>query len=222
MFYGRKPRHTHIMEVDRVKSFSDNIFGFAMTLLIARITIPNVPLDEAAVQLPLMLIHEWRHFAIYTISFLGIGGYWVLHHNIFAHVQATDKTMIWLNMLLLLTVTFLPYPTALMGKYGRDTLTASVYGITISVNYLLLNVICWYICADERFLKPNFEPHEQCLFQIRLLIPLIIALIGTALSFFYFRLSFLFYFLVILANALPLKFLSNRFNRPNAELPNPG
>ncbi len=204
----RQPRY--IMEIDRLKSFSDNIFGFAMTLLIAQIIVPQVSQNMVTTQLPGLLLHQWRYFAIYAISFLNIGGYWVLHHTLFAHLQGTDKTLIWLNLLLLLTVTFLPYPTALMGKYGRDTVTASVYGISITLTYGMLNIVCAYACSEARFLKPNIDPHLRRMFQLRLLVPLIIAAIGTMLSFFYFRLSFLVYFLVAVFNSIPMPIWANQ------------
>ena len=212
----QQPRY--IMEIDRLKSFSDNIFGFAMTLLIAQILVPQVSPDSVTTQLPGLLLHQWRYFAIYAISFLNIGGYWVLHHTLFAHLQGTDKTLIWLNLLLLLTVTFLPYPTALMGKYGRDTVTASVYGISITLTYGMLNIVCAYACSEARFLKPDIDPELRRVFQLRLLVPLLIAVIGTLLSFFYFRLSFLVYFLVSIVNSIPMPFWINRLARRASQI----
>lgn len=204
MRLNHAPRTIKIMEVDRLKAFSDNIFGFSMTLLGTRITLPDVPLEHALQLLPTILAHEWRHFAMYAISFLSIGGYWVLHHLVFDYVRYSDRGMIWLNMVFLLTVTFLPFPTRLMAKYGRDGFTALIYGVTISVNYLMLYLLCRYACSDERYLKPDVDIYTRRLLQIRIFAPLVVAIIGTVLSFVHVRLSFWTYFLVVVVNSLPL------------------
>jgi len=210
--FSRKPRHIKVMEVERLKTFSDSIFAFAMTLLITRITLPDVPVEQAAEQMPVMVLSQWRHFEMYAISFLGIGGYWVLHHIIFDAIRHTDRMMIWLNLLFLLTVTFLPLPTGLMGKYGRDSFTAAMYGVTISLNYALLLVVCWYACSDDLYLKPGVDPLTRRLLRFRVALPLVVALIGTALSFFFYRLSFLFYFLVLVVNSWPLASLAKHMH----------
>ena len=222
MFHIRRPRDSKVIEVERVKTFSDSIFAFAMTLLITRVTLPEIPSGQVEAQLPGVLAHQWRDFTMYAISFISIGGYWVLHHAIFDNIRFADKGMLWVNMLVLLTVVFLPFPTALMAKYGRDHITAAIYGITMSLNYASLLLLSWYAYSDERYLKPEADFYHRRLLQLKLATPLIVALMGTALSFYYVRLSFLFYALVALANNLPLTRLAHRLHIDEQEMINPG
>jgi uncharacterized membrane protein len=212
MLFNRKPKHIQVMPVEHLKSFSDEIFGFSMTLLITRIVLPNLPVERASELLPGMLLHQWRHFAVYATSFLSIGGYWIIHHNVFDVLQNMDRRMIWLNLLFLLTVTFLALPTGLMGKYGRDSFTATLYGVTISVNYAMLLALCCYACSNDLYLKPNVDQRTRRLLQLRVAAPLVVAIIGTIISFFYFRLSFLVYFLVVIVNGMPLTLLAKRLH----------
>ena len=208
----QRTRSIQVMEIDRVKSFSDNIFGFAMTLLIIRVELPPMPTNITSEELLNVLLTHWRPLAMYAVSFLSIGSYWVLHHFIFDHVKFTNRALIWLNILLLLTVTFLPFPTLLMSKFGRDAVTASIYGITISMNYTLLFVIAWYVCSEERLLKADISQARKGMLKLKILTPLFIALLGTLLSFIYYQASFWVYFGVMLVNSLPLTRLAKRLH----------
>lgn len=199
------------VSVERLRSFSDNIYAFSMTLLITGLKFPDIPEADVPTRLFSELGYDWRHLAIYVITFLGISGYWVLHHHIYSHIEKSDRGLVWLNLLLLLSVTFLPFPTALMGKYGRHASTALIYGIAISLNYTFLNVIAWYACRYKHLTHPNVQALDAFLLQLRLLLPLALAVTGTILAQFYTRLSFLLFFLVTVANILPWQNLLERW-----------
>jgi len=213
----QRPKKIQVMEIDRVKAFSDNIFGFAMTLLIIRIDLPKAPVSVASEELLKIIFSQWRPLAMYAITFLSIGGYWVLHNFIFNNVKCADRALIWLNLLLLLSVTFLPFPTMLMGKFGRDTVTASFYGITMSLNYMFLFLITWYVCGEEHLLKPDITQYQKGMLKLRIFTPLLIALIGTMLSFIYYRVSFWVYLGVVLVNSLPLTRLGRKLHITESE-----
>jgi uncharacterized membrane protein len=191
------------VDVERLKSFSDNIYAFSMTLLITGIHLPELAPENVAFRFLGTLIHEWRQFAIYAISFLNIGSYWLLHHSIYAYINRLDKRLIWLNLLLLLTVTFLPLPTALMGKYGRDPVTALVYGITIAINYIVLCLIVRYVYRNKNLARTDIHLPIKQVVLFRFGLPLILVIMGTLLSFVYTKLSFLLYLCVALVNTVP-------------------
>jgi uncharacterized membrane protein len=217
-------RHQERLGMERIATFSDSIFAFSMTLLVTGIHLPNLPEQHIEVALPRLLIREWRPFAIYVLSFLNIAHYWVLHHLIFLKMVRADKLLIWLNIFLLLSVTFLPYPTALMGKYGRDAFTAMVYGVTLVFNYLFLILVTLHAYRDHHLLDEEAGVSDWHFFRFRLCVPFLCAILGTLLSLFFSRLSFLFYFAVLLLNAVPLAFLKRKCfpkkqTNPDARLP---
>jgi uncharacterized membrane protein len=192
-------------DVQRVKAFSDNIFSFSMTLLVAIITLPQAASGVSEAALSRELLSHWRDYWIYLISFLNISNYWMAHYSIFANIIRSDRGLVSLNMFLLLTSTFLPFPAHLMGQYGRIPVVALLYGITITMSYLFLMLIVLYAYSDNRLTRPGIHLPIKRIVLMRMCIPLAFAILGTLLAFYYTRLSFLFFTVVSVFNILPLK-----------------
>src|ERR1044072_1403433 len=76
-----------------------------------------------------------------------IGVYWVTHHNSMHAMRKTDRNFLWLNILLLLCVSFIPFPTSLLGRYPFQAGPIQIYGFTLiacnAIGYLML-VYVWY------------------------------------------------------------------------------
>lgn len=209
----KKPKTLFLWtSIERVKSISGNIFAFAMVLIILSIHIPKAPKDVTDIELLAQIASQWPKFTTYTLSFLSISNYWILHNGIFNCLACTDKALIQLNMLFLLTVTFLPYPTALHGEYGRHSAVALVYGLAIVINYTLLYVTARYALSKPKLLIPDLHLPVKNVLEFKLLLPLGLALTGTALAFFFVKLSFLFFLLVPLSGTIPLRWIVSRQN----------
>jgi uncharacterized membrane protein len=108
----------------RLQAFSDGVFAIAATLLVLNI---KAPLAHQAVWSALG--DQWAALAAYATSFLIIGVAWVHHHNLFHHVRHVDRTVLFLNLGMLLTISFLPVPTATLGNHlgGGDAVSAAVF-----------------------------------------------------------------------------------------------
>ena len=107
------------MPKTRLEAFSDGVFAIAITLLIIEVRVP----DSEAGELARDLANQWPSYAAYAVSFAIIGIIWVNHHDIFERIVTVDRPLLFLNLLLLLTVAFLPLPTALLGDYIRKGTT---------------------------------------------------------------------------------------------------
>ncbi|RFU39121.1 DUF1211 domain-containing protein, partial [Actinomadura logoneensis] len=96
----------------RLQAFSDGVFAIAATLLILDVHRPgrDEPVWSA-------LRHEWPALDSYAVTFLVIGIAWIHHHNLFHRVARVDRTLLFLNLGLLATVSFLPLPTATLGEH---------------------------------------------------------------------------------------------------------
>lgn len=103
-------------ESGRVEAFSDGVFAIAITLLILEIKVP----EGAGEHLWTALGAQWPSYAAYVVSFLVIGIMWANHHTVFGYVARVDRTLLFLNLLLLLVVAALPWPTALLAEYLRE------------------------------------------------------------------------------------------------------
>lgn len=128
-------------ELDRLISLSDGVFAFALTLLIVSVEVPQMSDDDARVRLHHDIVELWPQVLSYIIGFLVIGFLWTSHRRIFARVQDYDDTIVKRNILLLMLVAFLPFPTGILGQYGFLSFPAVLYAsilATISVLYIMI------------------------------------------------------------------------------------
>jgi uncharacterized membrane protein len=128
------PRTT--LQTDRLEAFSDGVFAVAITLLVFGITAPR-PARPGQYHLAADLGAQWPLYVTYVVSFLTIGIIWVNHHGTFARVRTVDRPLLFINLLLLMTVALIPFPTNLLGIYiqrgGMDArVAAAVYGATMT------------------------------------------------------------------------------------------
>jgi uncharacterized membrane protein len=103
-------------ETVRVEAFSDGVFAIAMTLLVTEIKVPTHAL-VAMKGLPQSLVALWPSYLAFLTSFVTILVIWVHHHWVFALIRRADHPFLYWNGLLLLCVTFVPFPTALLSDY---------------------------------------------------------------------------------------------------------
>lgn len=116
------------MNKTRLEAFSDGVFAIVITLLILEIHLPEVDYS----QLGHALIELLPRIFAYVMSFAVIGLYWVGHHQSSLLVKEIDGVFLWLNVLLLLLISFLPFPTALMGRF-RFSRSRSSFTVRISL-----------------------------------------------------------------------------------------
>lgn len=126
------------METERTQFFSDAVFAIAITLLILEIRVPeHGPLGVA-------LLNLWPSYVAYAISFLVIGAIWLNHHLMFAKFATADSTLMFLNLMMLMAVAFLPFPTAVLAEAlhrGEDqNVAAALYGGTLTIGGLFVNL----------------------------------------------------------------------------------
>lgn len=146
-------------ETGRIEAFSDGVFSIAITLLVLEIKIPQ-PTQPGA-PLAVALWRQWPAFAGYALSFLTIGIMWASHHKMFMLIRKSDHNFRMLNVLFLMFVSFLPYPTALVAQYllepaGRKTAVV-VYAATFLAIALIWNGTWRYAIWNGRLLGEHVE-----------------------------------------------------------------
>ena len=143
-------------ETGRIEAFSDGLFAIAITLLVLDIHVPRGLHGESEVLAA--LLEQWPVYLAFVTSFAFIGIMWVNHHRLFTHIQRTDNTLLLLNLCLLLGVTLLPFPTALvseyLGKPGQLT-AALVYNGLFLLIAVVFNLLWRYAAAGNRLLDPQ-------------------------------------------------------------------
>ena len=147
------------MPTSRLEAFSDGVFAIAMTLLVLDLKIP--PAGPGAPPLWSALLHQWPAYLGFVTSFATIGIMWINHHLNFTLIRKTDHPLLVLNGLLLLGVTFLPFPTGLVAAYvghAGDRAATAVYAGTFLFIAVIWNRLWRYASAGGRLLGRDADP----------------------------------------------------------------
>ena len=137
----------------RFETFSDGVFAIAATLLVLELSVSGDDLGHE-------LLHIWPQYLAYVTSFLTIGIIWMNHHHTVSLIARTDRTMLFINNLLLLTVAFLPFPTKLVGdnlRGGDEQAAALAYAATL-VAMAILHQVWWQYARRNRRLIADETP----------------------------------------------------------------
>ncbi len=142
---------------ERVEAFSDGVFAIAITLLILDVKIPHSP--GMTIDLLLELLRLWPSYFALVLSFVMIGIYWANHHYVFKLFEKTDHSLNLLNLLFLLCISFLPFPTAVLGGYMLDGTNQTTAATFYSVG-LLLPAVSWTLMwlYGRRLVDHRLEP----------------------------------------------------------------
>lgn len=148
-----------ILSKNRLEAFSDGIFAIAATLLVLEIKVPEPHVVSGATILE-ALAGEWRIFLAYITSFLVIGLIWMNHHTIFHAIRVLDRLTVVLNLVLLLFVSFISFPTAMIAKYGTLPPVVMLYGLTFAATGVMFNILFAHVRRrhdmDERSGAPSW------------------------------------------------------------------
>jgi len=142
--------------LDRLVAFSDGVFSIAMTLLVLNLTVPTIHgsaehVDEVLWQ---TLRDQWPELLSYALSFWVIGRFWLIHHRMFRLVRRADAALLTFNLLLLLFIALIPWPTEMLGRYGDTTTAVVAYSAVMVCVGLSSALLSWHIQSagliDER------------------------------------------------------------------------
>jgi TMEM175 potassium channel family protein len=143
-------------ETARIEAFSDGVFAIAITLLILEIKIPGAGSGDLSRQ----LLRQWPSYVAFVISFAFIGIMWINHHRLFTHIKRSNNVLLFLNLLLLLGVCAVPFPTAVLAQHlnQSDQRTAAIlYHGTYFAIAIFFNVLWRY--ASRHLLGKDADAH---------------------------------------------------------------
>ncbi len=126
-------RAHRLLSKNRMEGFSDGVFGFAITLLVLDIALGGTTAQPALDRVLL----GWPTYLAYLVSFLTIGATWLGHTAMTDQLNRVDSILLRLNLLLLMVVVFLPFPTHLVAEYldapSSERVFVTMYGLTLLV-----------------------------------------------------------------------------------------
>jgi uncharacterized membrane protein len=140
---------------ERLVLFSDAVFAIVITLLVLPLT-AEIEFDSA--DFVEQLTHLGPKIVSFVLGFLVIGQFWVAHHRLFGSLRRADYGLIWINLIALMTVCFLPFPTAVLGNFplGDDHLPVVFYAVSMSATSVLLTST-WLYSVQRRLVDPELD-----------------------------------------------------------------
>lgn len=154
---------TRLLPKARLEAFSDGVFAIVVTLLVLELKVP-----QPGGSLWHELVQEWPAYLGYFVSFAFIGGSWIAHSNTTRFIKAADDVLMRLNLLLLLSVSFLPFTTSLMATHLNDPgerLAVVIFGLNLTLATLLVNVLVGYAARSHGLAADDVAEEELQAFE---------------------------------------------------------
>src|SRR5438093_10354094 len=113
-----------------------------MTVLVLGLSLPQAGLSESGLEGEIVNLSP--HILAYVFSFVVLGVYWVGHHNQFHYIKRTDRVFLWVNILFLLTISFVPFSTSLLGLYPFSPTAILMFFVKLAETGFALYPVWWY------------------------------------------------------------------------------
>lgn len=171
------------MNTSRLEAFSDGVFAVAITLLVLQFTVPEVGSGALLAK----VLSQWPQLVTYVATFLTVGVVWVNHHTIFRNLRAVDRTIQFINLVLLMTVVLLPYPTALLGRYlnagENGSVAAAYYAVVMTLMAISFQTLVAWALTHPNLLKPEIQGVRPGAVLPRFALGLVIYAVSIGLAF---------------------------------------
>ncbi len=143
---------------ERIVFFSDAVFAIVITLLVLPLT--EFELPEGGGNLAEQVWERRSAILTFAVTFLVVGQFWSAHHGIFGLIRRFDGGLVWLNLLSLLTVAFMPFPAALLGRRtDADAFPVVFYAASLTLASALLTAI-WLYALSRGLTASGLPPHR--------------------------------------------------------------
>ena len=173
-------------DTGRIEAFSDGVFAIAITLLVIEIGVPHLENEPDGTSLFGALIGQWPSYLAYLVSFLQIGVIWANHHNRFTYIVRSDHVFLFLNILFLMCVAFIPFPTALLAEYIQSeerTTAVAVYTGTLATTAVFFTLLWGYAAKGCRLVNRDLHPTTLRAMTSRYVVGMVLYVAAFALTF---------------------------------------
>ena len=187
-------------ETDRLVALSDGVIAIAITLLVLEITVPEVPAGQSTAVLPELIVDQWSDFFAYVLSFLIIGLYWSLHRRTFIYISQHDRGLVWLNLVFLLLIAFVPYGTSLFSSYPSQ-FGVMFYAAVLALTGLSLTVL-WAYASRQDLIETGLTSRAVLLQGARFLVSPLVFVLSIGVAVFDPQVAILTWFLLLPLNAV--------------------
>ncbi len=196
-----RPRGT---STGRLEAFSDGVFAIAITILVLELGLGAGAEDD----LLGAFLAQWPAYLAYVVAFSTIGAAWMAHSVITEYVDRSDEGFARINLILLMLVSFLSFPTKLLGEFvaveGAERVAVTIFGANLLLIAVVLSVL-WRHAVKRSLIRPDMSDVEVTILTERLTPGLVGYGAFIVLGLFFPFVAVLGYFLIALALMLPLR-----------------
>jgi uncharacterized membrane protein len=189
--YGRDS-----VEFARVLTFNDGLYAIAMTLLIVSVAVPTISPGDNVSDLADALSDLTPNFVSFFISFVVIGRYWMAHHQFVSLLKAMDQGFIFLNLIYLAFIAFLPFPTALLGEYFENPLSIAIYATNVGI-VSAMEVVLFRRAYRADLLEQRLTPEVYRFGVMASLSPVVFFVLSIPVAFFSTTVAVAMWFLAV-------------------------
>jgi len=147
-------------DTGRIEAFSDGVFAIAITLLVLDIDVP----PSAYAHLFRGFADQWPAYLAFATSFMTIGGIWMLHHAVFRRLRYANTAVMRINLVLLMTVSFLPFPTRIVAEAiesaSAERAAVVIYGASVLAISVTFGALSYAVARDPALLQRAVSPEE--------------------------------------------------------------
>ena len=177
--------HRHEFLADRLQAYSDAVFAIVGTILIVYIQNTAIPkFEEHDESLRQQIIQETPFYTVYHFTFLHISIVWLNHSRVFSVIERVDDVLIWMNLVLLYIVSFVPLTFGVLGEFNDTYAGIVIPSLQIIATNTIMAVIVWYVFRKRRFLPHDMSAqmaeYTRRAMYIKLLLPPVFAILAIA------------------------------------------
>jgi uncharacterized membrane protein len=167
--------------VHRLVQFSDGVFTVALTLLVIDIGVPILAAGATEADLDRQLWAQLPNIFAFVLSFWVVGEYWLMHHRHFLFIRRYDGRLMVLNLLFLMTVCFIPWPTAVLGHYGSFLSVWVLYSVSMAAMGFAACAL-WLYAAGRPSLVDDMTPDLRRYYAVRALVQPVVFLVSIPIA----------------------------------------
>jgi uncharacterized membrane protein len=194
-FENKKPSEFWLTTT-RLESLVDNIFAFAMTIMVLDIVSPRVTDNFTPASLAKALVDLWPHISSFVVSFIILAIFWVKHHKMFAYIERVDRPLLWINIFIAMGIVLLPFSTQFSAKFDGKQLAEMAFDLNLLILGLLYYLNWTYATWNHRLVEKSITLRMIRHFKGRLLILPAFCIAAMVLSFIHPSLSSLIYIVI--------------------------
>ena len=194
--------------VDRLVFFTDAVIAIVITLMVLEVKPPHVRSEQELIP---ALWALWHEYLAVGVSFLVIGIFWSRHHRLFQWVRRQDSGLVWINLLFLMSVSAIPFVTAVLAQHPQQVGTI-LYAVTLALASLLVALL-WSYAGSRARIAPELPAPERRIYIFSSLATAAVFLASVPIAIWHAHAA-KFFWLAVLAISVARRFL---LSRPTAQ-----